>query len=436
MTTILTNIYHPPEYPRISLFYILPKIHKENIPGRPIVSSINSLTEHISEFLTLCIQPITENLNSYIKDTKHFLQKVITQPKVQKNTLLVSIDVKSLYTNIPHKEGIHACLHFIKKYKTTLPNFTPNNKILETLLTFVLDNNYFEFNERLYKQMFGTAMGTKMAPPYANLFLGHLENNFILNSNFKSNLQLYLRFLDDIFIIWKGEEQELNKFFEYINNIHNTIKFTWEYSKTSINFLDTTIYINKRTKRLCSKLYKKPTDKTSLLHFNSYHPLHTKLSIIYSQAVRYRTITTNNAILKNELKDLKTNLLSRKYPSYLINSQIQKIKNSTQKQYLYQTKRNKNIKTTTNRKRYSNKRNTYETNTLQKTKNKKLHKKNTLPFIVKYSEHFQILQKSISKYWDIFTKDKTLNNLFPNPPFISCKRHKNLKDLLTNTKYT
>ena len=65
----------PQMKPRTSLFYILPKIHKPKIPGRPIVSSINSVTENISEFLTKCIQPLTLNLSSHIKDTKDFLKK-------------------------------------------------------------------------------------------------------------------------------------------------------------------------------------------------------------------------------------------------------------------------------------------------------------------------------------------------------------------------
>ena len=65
----------PPANPRTSLFYILPKIHKQNIPGRPIVSSVNSLTENISEFLTYCIQPLRAKLRSHIKDSNDFMKK-------------------------------------------------------------------------------------------------------------------------------------------------------------------------------------------------------------------------------------------------------------------------------------------------------------------------------------------------------------------------
>jgi len=101
----------------------------------------------------------------------------------------------------------------LKIYRTILPSLTPNKTILKTLFLFVLENNYFEFKNILYKQLFGTAMGTKMAPPYANLFLGYLEETRILISTFKMYIKLYLRFLDDIFFIWNGTTKQLKKLF-------------------------------------------------------------------------------------------------------------------------------------------------------------------------------------------------------------------------------
>ena len=304
----------PKQNLRISQFYILPKIHKQNIPGRPIVSSINSLTENISRFLSHCISPLTNKLQSYIKDTKHFLTQILTKKTLSKNSILLTIDVTSLYTNIPHNEGIDACLHYIEKYRNELPSFTPNNSTLKTLFKFVLENNYFEFDNVIYKQLFGTAMGTVCAPNYANLFLGYLEENTILKSSYKKWIKTYLRFLDDIFMIWQGTRGSLKPFLEYINSIHPTIKFTYQCSDTTINFLDTTIYIHPKKRILQSKLFTKPTDTKTLLHYNSYHPNHTKRSVIYSQALRYRTITSENSVFKKELQSLKETLTTKGLP--------------------------------------------------------------------------------------------------------------------------
>ena len=183
-------------------------------------------------------------LSSHIKDTKDFLRTILYTSS--KNTkYLVTIDVNSLYTNIPHNEGIDACLHYLQKYNTEVPSFTPNQTILRTLFHFVLENNYFLFKDNLYKQLSGTAMGTKMAPPYADLFLGKFEADHILTSPFAGKINLYKRFLDDIFILWGGTCEELTEFMIYINNLHQTIKFTYSYSEYEINYLDTTICVPK-----------------------------------------------------------------------------------------------------------------------------------------------------------------------------------------------
>ena len=95
-------------------FYILPKVHKPGNPGRPIVSSKSHPTEHISHFIDHHLQPLVHKLPSYVKDTNDFLNKLLTIGKLPSNSLLVTLDVSSLYTNIPHNEGINACDHFLR----------------------------------------------------------------------------------------------------------------------------------------------------------------------------------------------------------------------------------------------------------------------------------------------------------------------------------
>ena len=65
---------------------------------------------------------------------------------------------------------------------------------------FVLKNNFFKFNEKLFQQLAGTAIGTKFAPPYACIFMDWLEEAFLETENKKP--WAYFRYIDDIFIIW------------------------------------------------------------------------------------------------------------------------------------------------------------------------------------------------------------------------------------------
>ena len=80
-------------------------------------------------------------------------------------------------------------------------------KMLTSNISYqVLTKNYFNFNDQLYEQKQGTAMGTRMAPNYAIIFMHYLETNFL--STFPTLPSIWLRFTDDIFMIWNYGEQQ------------------------------------------------------------------------------------------------------------------------------------------------------------------------------------------------------------------------------------
>ena len=90
------------------------------------------------------------------------------------------------------------------------------------MLEKVLDGNIFEFNGKLWQQKIGTAMGTKVAPTYACLFMGWLEEQ-ILQTWSGPQPYMWRRYIDDIFFIWHGSIQELEEFIHYINNLFEAL---------------------------------------------------------------------------------------------------------------------------------------------------------------------------------------------------------------------
>ena len=94
--------------PKFARFYLLPKIHKRlhNVHGRPVISNCGYYTENISSFLDYYLKPLAKKVESYIKDTNHFLKKLKESGSLPKNAILCTIDVVGLYPNIPHKEGL------------------------------------------------------------------------------------------------------------------------------------------------------------------------------------------------------------------------------------------------------------------------------------------------------------------------------------------
>ena len=86
--------------------YLRPKLHKEGNPGRPVVSLVNCHTANISKYADYHLQPIVKEIPSYVKDTQDFLKKLEKVKDIPQESLQVTLDVKSLYTNIPNNEGI------------------------------------------------------------------------------------------------------------------------------------------------------------------------------------------------------------------------------------------------------------------------------------------------------------------------------------------
>ena len=173
------------------------------------VTSANSLM-HISRTIYV---PKTA---SYVRDTQHFISRLKSLDKLPEGVIL---DVSSLYTNIPKREGILAVAAHLRQDRTKDP-ITP---FLLELLELVRHSMNFEFNDDHYLQVGGTAMDTAVAPNYANLFMDRFETKALKNWSKKS--LPWLRFIDDIFMIWTHGREELDKFINYLNSIHPKIKF-------------------------------------------------------------------------------------------------------------------------------------------------------------------------------------------------------------------
>ena len=124
-------------------------------------------------------------------------------------------------------------------------------------------------------------------PSYANLFLGYFEVNALENAPFQPHS--WLRYIDDIFMIWTEGLDNLKVFIDYLNNTHSTIKFTSSHSSTNLTFLD----VNDGS--ISTDLYTKPSDKHLHLLYSSCYPLHTKKAIPFSLALRLRRICSTDA---------------------------------------------------------------------------------------------------------------------------------------------
>lgn len=178
----------------------------------------------------------------------------------------MTIDVSALYTNIPHVEGIRAAQTFLQQRRDP----TPPTHIVLRLIHLILTKNAFMFNGRYFHQIKGTAMGTKMAPTYANLFMGQLEEQLLKNSPIQP--RVWKRYIDDIFCIIPNGAQNTESFLSYLNNQHDSIKFTSEASPRSINYLDVTVYTDINNKLCTHFILNQPMPTSTSITKATTHP--------------------------------------------------------------------------------------------------------------------------------------------------------------------
>ena len=274
------------------------------------------------------------------------------------------------------------------------------NKIatIVKFIELVLTTNNLKFQGSHYIQMTGTAMGTKMAPTYANLYLGGLETDLQDKALYKP--LLWCRFIDDIFFLWTHGRAKLEQFYQQCNLFDPNIKFEQTISDKSIPFLDVLVIL--KDGKIETDLYSKPTDTHQYLNWTSCHPRHTKASIPYSQALRLRRICSKKEYFENRARDLHKILLERGYKNKLIKESIMSARRITREEAL--------TAKTTNR------------------------VTNRVPLVVTYNPGVQNLRKIVNQYHPLLHTSSRCKEIFSSPPLTAYRRGHNLTQILTSKR--
>ena len=378
---------------RAPKFYMLPKVHKANNPGRPIIAAVNSPTSGLAKFVDHHLKPIAERLPSYVKDTGAFLRKIEKIGKIPKDSILVTMDVSSLYTNIPHREGLNATARALEaRTDKKVPT-----RVLQKFLSLILHHNNFTFNDENFLQTKGCAMGSEASGSYADVFMGGFEARHIY-PRINGKHRAYTRFKDDIFMLWTGGEEALLSFFQEINAVHDSIKFDCKHARDVINFLDVNIHIN-ADGTLKTSLFRKPTDRNAYLHHSSYHPEKLISNIPYGQFLRARKICSDPNDAHRSIQELERKFHERGFPRTSTEAQKRKAENIPRATLLEDK-----VKTPTNR----------------------------IPFSTTYNTRQPPIRRIINDHWSVLHTKGELAEAFKDKPVVAYRRNKNLRDILGN----
>ena len=291
------------------------KTHKENNPCRPIISQIPTPTYNLAKMINNIISPYIPK--SYTVNSSSAFVDILSG--IEASGTLASLDVESLFTNVPIDKTIDIIINRCYQNDTIKAPKIPQNILKEMLIICTKENIFRNFNGDLYQQIDGIAMGSPLGPSFANFYMGDLEDRLF---KIIKKPKMYCRYIDDIFIL-ADNINEIHCLKETFENF-SVLKFSIELNKNNeLPYLDVLIN-NDNNVDFKLNVYRKPTNNEMVLDGRSECPTRYKNSVINSFLIRANKICKSEEQFKNEIDHIKKMLINNNYCSELVNDNVKK----------------------------------------------------------------------------------------------------------------
>lgn len=258
--------------------YGLPKLHEQNYPLRPVMSAIKTVGYGLGKVLTSHLSYLPHS-PYVIKDSVDFLNKIKSSTNADKK--MVSFDVVSLFTNVPLTFTINYILDQMYLVCTKncigLSRFKQCVKCghrpdFETLLRTATSDKHFTFNNKMYIQQDGVAMGAPLAPVMADIFMAYLETT-LMDRLIQAGICEWYRYVDDTFVL-VNPTSNLNNIITILNSFHTSIQFTHKVeTDDKLEFLNAYVQRRMNQQQQCTfekTIYRKPSFTGLLTNWHSY----------------------------------------------------------------------------------------------------------------------------------------------------------------------
>lgn len=292
-----------------------PKIHKSmiNPKFRPIISQVGTATYELSKQLNNII--IKYLPNKYIVESTYEFLAIIKN--TQFNGKLASLDVESLFTNVPVEETTNIILDNVYRNPQVPPPSSISEPIMrELLLTCTTKSPFRGLDNRLYRQKEGVIMGSCLGPTYANFYMCHIENK-IAEEHPECMPLIYSRYVDDIFVLVEKIDDviKLKELFES----YSVLKFTHEIEMDKkLVFLDA--LLRRHENSISSSVYIKSTNNGDCLDFNSICPHRYKTGVVKTLLHRAYQVSSSWESFTEEVERLKQMFTNNNFPMKIIES--------------------------------------------------------------------------------------------------------------------
>ena len=288
------------------------KTHKPGEKLRPIISQVTTPTYQTAKQLDKLIKKYLPQ-GKMLKSSTEFVELLHGN---QYSGNLFSLDVESLFTNVPVHRTINIILDRVYHHPTISAPVIPKHTLRDSLLICTTEVPFKDMDGKMYIQCDGVSMGSPLGPTFANFFMAEVENRALSNIQ----VSLYCRYIDDIFLICDTDTlQILQREMMTISGMN----FTFERSvNNKLPFLN--VLVNFTDDQVRTSVYRKPTDVGKCLNAVSECPDRYKVSVVKGFLFRAMTLSSERDEMLLEMNRSKQILVNNGYTNKLIDDEIRK----------------------------------------------------------------------------------------------------------------
>ena len=247
---------------KIPCAYLTMKIHKKPIKSRLIIDIKNRFMSTLSRWADYYLQMVLKLIPQKLRDSQDLLNRLKAKSPFPPGTKIFTYDVEAMYDHIQLTDAIIVIQFWLNHFKEELPKNFYNHDLLLKTLELIMSENVFQYNDMYFLQKIGIAMGTNVAPPYAELYYAYHEFKILFPKY--PEIQLLTRFIDDGFVAWYNKNNPFNqnwktdeRFNSFVADLSfNTLMFTNTLPTDKQIFMDLEITLTRGV--VSSRTYEKP----------------------------------------------------------------------------------------------------------------------------------------------------------------------------------
>ncbi|XP_015124713.1 uncharacterized protein LOC107046575 [Diachasma alloeum] len=289
--------------------YGLRKVHKPGCSLRPVVSCIKAPSYKVARFLHELLSRVTKRSVFTIKNSMEFVE-FIKGVRLPPEYVMISLDVVSLFTNIPKR----LVLHIVdESWDDWTPFVRTSKKLVIKLITICFEASYFTFDNEVYMQIDGSSMGIPASPVLAGIVMEYVIGKVL--EELLYNIPWLKLYVDDT--VLPLPEDSIDQVLQSINSVYERIQFTVEREvDRSLSFLDVKIH-RMEDGSLKLNWYQKPRSSGRVLNFQSNHLTAHKIGVV--SGMLHRAIRLSHEDFHDSnISRVKDILMRNGYPNKFI----------------------------------------------------------------------------------------------------------------------